>query len=373
MRRLLIAVFILALHERENFHVIFPNRSLVVVPFLALACAAPMFQLGPAPPIPQAVALPPPPNPRPVPEGPAETQVDIAAAKSLPDFGQSSLGFLGFEPPSDAGIGDRRSFLDEALTMGAINVGFKHIADLGSAPEILVALNEEKLVNGVRSSTWWAGVMVQMAQVADVGRVDYILVGEFRNLQTTKQKRVTAFELPAEELTNYATTYARFRAESADRIQAATAARQAYQDEFNRAKTAYESEKAQKNWWERGWMDEGYFKQKSAECENFVAASGNAIVAKDGGKFPPPADQSGAPAAKRLAEYTAFSKSAGSVIAADKRALSETPDPGALDEQSRDHKKKVDVNSCGCRQSASRTRRSRVASMQSWTRSSTSC
>jgi hypothetical protein len=261
--------------------VIFPKRSLVVVgfPFLALACAAPMFQLGPAPPLPQAVAPPPLPTLRHVPEGPAETQVDIAPTKSLPDFGQSSLGFLGFELPSPAGVGDRRSFLDQALTMGAITAGFKHIADLGSAPEILVALNEEKSVNGVRSSTWWAGVMAQMAQVADVGRVDYILLGEFRNLQTTKQTRVTAIELPAQELANYTAAYARFRAESANRIQTATAARQAYWDEFNRAKAAYASETAQKSWWARAWMDGGDFKQKSAGYDSFVAASESAIVA----------------------------------------------------------------------------------------------
>jgi hypothetical protein len=261
--------------------VILPSRSLVIVglPCLALACAAPMFQLGPAPPIPQAVAPPPLPNLRPAPEGPSETQVDIALAKSLPDFGQSSLGFLGFELPSEAGVGNRRAFLDQALTMGAIDAGFKHIADLGSAPEILVALNQEKSVNGVRTSTWWAGVMAQMAQVADVGRVDYILLGEFRNLQTTKQTRVTAFQLPTEELANYGTRYARYQAESANRIQAATAARQAYWDEFNRAKTAYEGEKAAKSWWERAWMDESEFKQKGAACEAFVAASGNAIVA----------------------------------------------------------------------------------------------
>lgn len=260
---------------------ILPTRSLIAIglPCLALGCAAPMFQLGPAPPIRPAIAPPALPNLRPIPERSLETQVEIATAKSLPDFGQSSLGFLGFEPPSDAGVGNRRAFLDQALTMGAINAGFKHIADLGPAPEILVALNQEKSVNGVRTSTWWAGVMAQMAQIADVGRVDYVLVGEFGNLQTSKKTRVTTFELPAEELASYTTRYARYRADSANAIQAAMAARQTYSDEFNRERTGYESEKGRKNWWERAWMDEHDYKQKRAEYESFSAASGNAIAA----------------------------------------------------------------------------------------------
>jgi hypothetical protein len=246
---------------------------------LALGCAAPAFNLRPAPVLSGQVPAPPLPTMRPVAEKPPETQIDIAAAKQLPDFGQSSLGFLGFEPPSGAEVGNRRAFLDQALTMGAMNAGFKHLADLGPAPEILVALNQEKSGSGGRSSTWWAGTMAEMAHIADVSRVDYLLVGTFGSLQTTRQTRQTSFVLTPEELASYSARYARYRADSNYGIQQSLGARQAYADEYTRAKSAYEQEKGRQNWWQKLWMTEGDFKERCAATDAFFASSANEINA----------------------------------------------------------------------------------------------
>jgi hypothetical protein len=263
-------------HFRQRRRVRFVASGLAA---LAAGCAAPTFNLRPPPVLSTQIPGPALPAMRPISEKPPEVHVELAAAKLMPDFGQSSLGFLGFELPRGADLGDRQSFLDQALTMAALNDGFKHLADLGVAPEILVALNQEKSGNGGRTSTWWAGTMAQMAHIADVSRVDYLLVGEFGALQRTKQTRETAFMLPPEEQANYSARYARYRADSSIAIQQSLAARQGYSDEYARAKGAYVQEKAQQNWWSQLWMNEGDFKERCSATDAFFVASAGQINA----------------------------------------------------------------------------------------------
>jgi hypothetical protein len=258
---------------------VFPCLALGLAAGMTVGCAAPTFNLRPPPVLSTPVPGPTLPATRPVADKPSEVHVELAAARSLPDFGQSSLGFLGFETPPGAEVGDRRSFLDQSLTMAAVNAGFKHLADLGVAPEILVALNLEKSGNGGRTSTWWAGTMAQMAHIADVSRVDYVLVGEFGALGTSKQTRETAFMLPPEELANYSARYARFRTDSTLSIQQSLAARQSFSDEYARARNAYVQEKAQQNWWHQLWMNEGDFKERCAVTDAFFVASAGQINA----------------------------------------------------------------------------------------------
>jgi hypothetical protein len=198
--------------------------------------------------------------------------------------------------------------VSDLLISRLLKRGVSKIVDLSAAGRgVAVSIDQEKSsqMAAGKGTVRWTGMLDRMVFVGKVSEAEYVLYGEIASMGTGTQAIELRSSYSKEEMARYATVYALWRQQTENRLAMNQIAYDNYTSRFNQARDAY---------------------------------------VKDGGKFPPPADASGAVAAKRLAEYTAFAKSAGSMIAADKRALSETPDPGALDDPSRANKRKVDVN-----------------------------
>jgi hypothetical protein len=209
-------------------------------------------------------------------------------------------------PRAGTGAGNQASpKVSDLLISRLVKRGVSKIVDLSAAGRgVAVSIDQERSSQMPGGNVRWTGMLDRMVFVGKVSNAEYILYGEIASMGTGTQLVELRFLYGKEEMARYAAAYAGWRQQTENRLAANQYAYDNYTSKFNQAKGAY---------------------------------------VKDGGKFPPPADESGTPAAKHAGEYTAFSNSAASLIAADKRALAETPDPGTLEEQSR-AKKKVDVN-----------------------------
>jgi len=194
----------------------------------------------------------------------------------------------------------------DSLISRLVKRGVSKIVDLSAAGRgVAVSIDQEKGSAGGKGSVRWTGMLDKMVFVGKVSDAEYILYGEIASMDTGAQAVELRFSYSKEEMSRYAAAYAGWRQQTENRLAANEHAYDSYSAKFNQARDAY---------------------------------------VKDGGKFPPPADEAGKPAARHLGEYTTFSTSATSLIAADKRALSGTPDPGTLEQQARAKKNKVDVN-----------------------------
>jgi hypothetical protein len=252
--------------------------------------------------------------------------IDYASAEASESSPMSSLlgltnlltkGKLGMEMAPVAQVSARAGTgagnqipprVSDLLISRLVKRGVSRIVDLSAAGRgVAVSIDQEKgsSMAGGKGSTRWMGMLDKMVFVGKVSDAEYILYGEIASMGTVAQTVELRSSYAKEEMTRYAAIYAGWRQQTENRLATNVRTYDNYTSKYNQARDAY---------------------------------------VKDGGKFPPSADESNKPVATHLAEYTAFSNSAATLIAADKRALSETPDPGMLEEQARAKKKKVDVN-----------------------------
>jgi hypothetical protein len=172
--------------------------------------------------------------------------------------------------------------------------GVSKLADLTAVGKgVTVTIEQERNASaaGGKGSVRWAGMLDKMVFVGKVSDADYILYGEIASAGTEVRPVVLGFSYNKADLDRYNAIYIPWRRQTEDRLAANQRALNAYTRQFAQVRDVY---------------------------------------VKDGGKFPPPADEADKPAAVHLAEFQKFAKSATELVAADKQALAATPEPNAL-------------------------------------------
>ena len=209
-----------------------------------------------------------------------------------------SRGSEAFAPPGK---------LADMLISRLLRRGVSKIADLTAAGRgVAVTIDQEHApgMAGGKGSVRWAGMLDKMVFVGKVSDADFVLYGEIASAGIENRPLVLGFSYDKVEMDRYNAAYIPWRQQTEQRLAANQRALNAYTAQFGQARDAY---------------------------------------VKDGGKFPPPADEADKPAATHWAEYSRFTKAATELINADKRALSATPAPGSLVEQASTRKQNVEV------------------------------
>ena len=250
-------------------------------------------------------------------EGAGGASPDMAPASSL--LGLASLltkGKLGVDgmPTAPRATSSRASEaiappgkLADMLISRLLKRGVSKIADLTAAGRgVSVTIDQDHAVSaaGAKGSVRWAGMLDKMVFVGRVSDADYILYGEIASAGSEVRPLVLGFSYDKVEMDRYNAAYIPWRQQTEQRLAANQRALSSYGAQFGQAKDAY---------------------------------------LKDGGKFPPPADEADKPAAVHWAEYSRFSKSATELNNADKQALAATPAPGTLVDQANTRKQNVEV------------------------------